>query len=366
MSKLPRYNISIDPELSQDGEKLGMTQIAYTATPAILTRGIAFNSNLKKEMYFTDSLKYRLAAPILIPDLPIYRQDDEMGEYEVVFTKEVIEMLYEDFMLNKGKAAFNLDHKSDLEAPSFILESWITGPSESDPSFTKYGIEVPEGSVFVVSQFTDKDYFKKEIIEKDRLGYSIEGFLGLTLDKITNKIKQNKMTKQKFEMAKLEDGTPIWISALEVGGDVYTIDENMEKAPLFDGEHILASGETVVTVNGKITEIKPKAEEAPVEAAKVEEEKPKEEETKMAEPAPTETPAETPAEAPVAEAQVDEAAIMAIVQPKLDELYKVIAEIKTLIEADSVEDSTEDTVDTEMKDNKAQVALASFFKILND
>ena len=108
------------------------------------------------------------------------------------------------------------------------------------------------------------------------------------------------MTKQKFEMAKLEDGTPIWISALEVGGDVYTIDENMEKAPLFDGEHILASGETVVTVNGKITEIKPKAEEAPVEAAKVEEEKPKEEETKMAEPA----------EAPVTEAQVDEAAIM--------------------------------------------------------
>ena len=360
MSKLPRYNISIDPELSQDGEKLGMTQIAYTATPAILTRGIAFNSNLKKEMYFTDSLKYRLAAPILIPDLPIYRQDDEMGEYEVVFTKEVIEMLYQDFMLNKGKAAFNLDHKSDLEAPSFILESWITGPSESDPSFTKYGIEVPEGSVFVVSQFTDKDYFKKEIIEKDRLGYSIEGFLGLTLDKITNKIKQNKMTKQKFEMAKLEDGTPVWISALEVGGDVFVIDENMEKAPIFDGEHILADGSTVVTVDGKITEIKPKQEEAPAEVAA--EEVVTEE---LAEPA--EAPSEpAPAETPVAETAIDEAAVMAIVQPKLDELYKVIAEIKTLIEADSVEDSTEDAVDTEMKDTKAQVALASFFRILHD
>ena len=164
------------------------------------------------------------------------------------------------------------------------------------------------------------------------------------------------MTTQKYEMSKLEDGTLIWISKLEVGGEVYIMDETMEKAPIFDGEHILTDGSIVVTVDGKITEIKPKTEEAPVEAAKVEEEKPKEEETKMAEPA----------EAPVTEAQVDEAAIMAIVQPKLDELYKVIAEIKTLIEADSVEDSTEDTVDTEMKDNKAQVALASFFKILND
>ena len=48
-------------------------------------------------------------------------------------------------MLNKGKAVFNLDHNNELEAPSFILESWITGPSETDPSFTRYGINVPEG-----------------------------------------------------------------------------------------------------------------------------------------------------------------------------------------------------------------------------
>ena len=39
-------------------------------------------------------------------------------------------------------------------------------------------------------------------------------------------------------MSKLEDGTPIWISKLEVGGEVYIMDENMEKAPIFDGEHI--------------------------------------------------------------------------------------------------------------------------------
>jgi len=355
-NNLPRYKISIDDEYSTDGEHLGISQIAYTSTPAIITRGIAFNSTIKMDYFFVDELKYRLAAPILIPDLPIYRRDDELGAYEVVFDKETIEALYEDFMLNKGKAVFNLDHNNELEAPSFILESWITGPSETDPSFTKYGINVPEGSVFVVSQFTDKEYFVREIIAKDRLWYANEGFLGLKLNKITNNIKQNKMTKQKYEMSKLEDGTPIWISKLEVGGEVYIMDENMEKAPIFDGEHILTDGSIVVTVDGKITEIKPKTEEAPVEAAKVEEEKPKEEETKMAEPA----------EAPVTEAQVDEAAIMAIVQPKLDELYKVIAEIKTLIEADSVEDSTEDTVDTEMKDNKAQVALASFFKILND
>lgn len=358
-NKLPRYKISIDDALSQDGQKLGMTKIAYTATPAILTKGVYF-STIEKRFVFTDELKLRVAAPALIPNLPIYRRDEELGEYEVIFDEETIELLRQDFMQNKGKAAFNLDHNSELEAPSFILDSWITVEPENDPSFTKYGIKVPKGSWFVVSQFTDSEYFKNEIIGKDRIGYSIEGFLGLALSQIKENKKQEKMTKQKFEMAKLEDGTPVWISALEVGGDVFVIDENMEKAPIFDGEHILADGSTVVTVDGKITEIKPKQEEAPAEVAA--EEVVTEE---LAEPA--EAPSEpAPAETPVAETAIDEAAVMAIVQPKLDELYKVIAEIKTLIEADSIEDSTEDVVDTEMKDTKAQVALASFFRILND
>lgn len=348
MSNLPQYKISINPELAEDGERMGISQIAYTATPAIITRGLAFDEQIKKTMKYADTLKYRLAAPILIPDLPIYREDDELGKYEVIFDRETIEQLYADFMLNKGKAAFNLDHNTTLEAPSFILESWLTGPSATDPSFTKYGIELPEGSVFVVSQFTDKEYFQKEIIEKDRLGYSIEGFLGLALNTITKQLKQNKMTKQKFEMAKLEDGTQIWISKMEVGADVFIIDENMDKAPIFDGEHVLTSGETVVTVDGKITEIKPKAEAAPVaQDAVVLADAPVVDAAPVAD-APTEA-------APVV---ADEAAILAVVQPKLDELYKLIADLKTLIETDAAED----VVEQQMKDVKSTVSLSRLFK----
>lgn len=346
-NNLPQYKISINSDLAEDGERMGISQIAYTATPAIITRGLAFDEQIIKKMKYADTLKYRLAAPILIPDLPIYREDDELGQYEVIFDRETIEQLYSDFMLNKGQAAFNLDHNTKLEAPSYILESWLTGPSATDPSFTKYGIELPEGSVFVVSQFTDKEYFQKEIIDKDRLGYSIEGFLGLALNTITKQLKQNKMTKQKFEMAKLEDGTQIWISKMEVGADVFIIDENMDKAPIFDGEHILTSGETVVTVDGKITEIKPKSEE---ELST--------EEVVLADVPVEEVPVveEVTVEAPVATA--DEAAILAVVQPKLDELYKLIADLKTMVEADAVED----VVEQQMKDIKSTVSLSRLFK----
>ena len=317
MSKdaLPIYKISIDPSLAEDGETLGISQVAYTKTPAILTKGIYFDTIDKLTyMRFSDELKMRVAAPVLIPDMPIYRNDDDLGEYSVVFTKDTIELLRQNFMLSKGKNAFNLDH-TDQETPSYILDSWITGPSATDLSFTKYGVTVPEGSWFVVSQFTDKEYFQNEIVAKDRVGYSIEGFLGLALSQIIKKeVKQNIMEKQKFEKAILDDGTVLFVSKAEVGGDVMVIDDNGDKAPIFDGEHKLKDGSTLVTVSGKITEIKPAADGAPVaaEATPVEAEV---------------TPVEAAVGDPVTPATIDEAAIMAIVQPKLDELYKVIAEI---------------------------------------
>jgi hypothetical protein len=252
MNKLPRYNISIDPALSE-GQKLCMDMVAYTDSPAIITKGVAFSSSKLK---FTDVLKGRVAAPVLIPDMPIYRNDGS-NEYEVVFSKEVIEQLYEDFMLNKGKSIFNLDHVSNDIAPSFILESWITTTPKQDKSFTKYGIEVPEGSLFFVSQFTDLEYFKREIVEKDRAAYSVEGFLGMTLKSI------NKMNKnEKFVEANTADGVLKTEGEMFVVGATATfVGADGTETPA-NGEYTIENGMVIKCENGIITEVVEAAEEA--------------------------------------------------------------------------------------------------------
>lgn len=329
--KLPRYKISIDQSLSDNGEELGITQIAYVENPAIMTKGVYFTEAQKME--FKDKLKMRVAAPCLIPDLPIYRFDEEIGEYEVIFDIDTIEKLVSKFKRNKVGTEFNLDHNEDLSSPSYILNDWFVEDSKTDISFTKYGVKVPVGSWFVVSQFTDEKFFQEEIINKDRAAYSIEGFLGLALAEIKQKLNKEKMEKVKFEMAKLADGTPVWISTMEVGGEVFTVDENMERAPIFDGEHELEDGTKLVTVDGKITEVIAKAEDAPV-----------------VEDAPADEVAVTAAEdAPVveetpAEGAIDEAMVIGIVQPKLDEIYSVIAELKTMIEAMNITDATTEDI----------------------
>jgi len=348
-NNIPTYNISINPEDAFGDEKLGMDMIAFVSTPAIITKGVAFNA---KQMTFKDALLMRVAAPALIPDMPIYRFDEELGEYNVVFTKEVIEQLRSDFMLNKTQLAFNLDHDGNQVAPAYILDSWIT-VEDNDPSFTKYGIKLPAGSWFVVSQFTDKEYFQNEIINKDRAAYSIEGFLGLALSNIKQKLNKEKMeneTKQKFAMHKLADGTPIWISDLAVNGEVFIVDENMERAPIFDGTHELEDGTKVVTIDGKITEVISKSEESTEEPTE--------------EPATEEAMAEEPVAevAPVAEvieeSTIDEAAILAIIQPKLDELYAVIAELKTKVESMGMAPVAEAIIENK----KQPISLSKLFK----
>ena len=298
MEKLQRYIISIDEGVNENGDKLGITQVAYVNTPAIMTKGVYLND---QKHTFKDELKGIVAAPALIPNLPIYRRDEELGEYEVVFTEDTILKLREDFMLNKGKVAFNLEHNENLDAPSFILDSWITTDPKTDPSYTKYGIELPAGSWFIVSKFTDMKYFTDVIVKEERFAYSIEGYLSLALDK--NEFNNKNKT-------------------------------NMEDLKLPNGEHII--GEKVYVVeDGAVIAIN----DVPVEEP-VEEEVVLEEVVETTEPITEEVTEEVVleeeiveevVEEPVAEA-VSEEAILKVVEPKLEELYRTIAELKNLIE----------------------------------
>ncbi len=143
-------------------------------------------------------------------------------------------------------------------------------------------------------------------------------------------------TKQKFEMYKLVDGTPIWISAFEVDGEVFIVDELMERTPIADGRYALDNGNEFVTAAGKITEVitpaeEPVAEEAPVEEAMAEE------------PVAEEAPVEEVVEETINE--IDEAAILKVVQPKLDELMAVIAELKTMVESMNITEPTTEEVE---------------------
>jgi len=295
---LPKYKITIDDAYG-DGEDLGISQIAFTATPAIKVKGMAFSSQEKR--YFADHIKMRIAAPALIP-MEIYRCDED-GEYFAEFTEAEIERLTSKFMANlTNSGKFNLEHKEGDVAPAYILEAWIVNDPIADKAKSTFNIDVPKGTLMIVSQVTDLDYYN-QLVANGQVGFSIEGSLGLKLSEQINKHK-NKYTME-GKPTSLPEGTKF-----EVDGIKYIVKDGKVMTEALEEAVVADTTEAQMTL--PLEEVP--AEEMPIEEMAVE---PVVEPVAVVEPV-VATPTAMPTEAE----------ILAIIQPKLDEIYKMIADLK--------------------------------------
>jgi hypothetical protein len=321
---IPTYKITIDPEYAENGQDLGIEQIAFTSNPAIKVKGMAFNSQAKP-LFFNDELKYRVTAPALIP-MEIYRFDEDTDEeYNVKFTKEEIEKIHGKFMQQMvNRDLFNLEHDQSKTVPAYVLEAWIVDTPLEDKAYSSFGIEVPEGTLMVTAQVTDKEYYA-ELVSQEQIGFSIEGYLGMKLK------EQNKSQ----------------------------INTQMNELMLPDGEHII-NEKIYVVKDGKVVEVKDvekveASEEVALEDTVVEEtvtaEIPAEEETMAVDPV------------------VDAEAILAIVKPVMDEqmnaLLAMIAEVKNQLE-EVLSMEVEDEVMSEAVAMSAQQRFSSVNKFINN
>jgi hypothetical protein len=321
---IPTYKITIDPEYAENGQDLGIEQIAFTSNPAIKVKGMAFSSQAKP-LFFNDELKYRITAPALIP-MEIYRFDEDTDEeYNVKFTKEEIEKIHGKFMQQMvNRDLFNLEHDQSKTVPAYVLEAWIVDTPLEDKAYSSFGIEVPEGTLMVTAQVTDKEYYA-ELVAQEQIGFSIEGYLGMKLK------EQNKSQ----------------------------INTQMNELMLPDGEHII-NEKIYVVKDGKVVEVKDvekveASEEVALEDTVVEEtvtaEIPAEEETMAVDPV------------------VDAEAILAIVKPVMDEqmnaLLAMIAEVKNQLE-EVLSMEVEDEVMSEAVAMSAQQRFSSVNKFINN
>ena len=303
---IPTYQITIDPAYAENGEDLGIEQIAFTATPAIKVKGMAFSSQAKP-LFFSDELKYRITAPALIP-MEIYRFDeDSKEEYNVKFTKEEIELIHGKFMKQMvNRDLFNLEHDQSMTVPAYVLEAWIVDNPKEDKAYSSFGIEVPQGTLMVTAQVTDKEYYA-ELVAQEQIGFSIEGYLGMKLKEQPNKINMNKLP---------------------------------------DGEHTI-EGKIYVVKGGEITEIRDvemeeTSEEVVLEETVIEED----------------TVEETMAVDPV----VDAEAIIAIVRPLLDEHMNAVASMIA-----DMRNQLDEILSTEVEDEEIveDVALSAHQRLSN-
>lgn len=310
------FNIPIF-DISVDEEGLGLFGLSFVDNPAIQVELHAFKAEDKQKVYFSSHEKREVVSPVLIPNQLIIREADGIPYY-MRASEETIKKIYEKYMLSGNWNNFTYMHENmelDMSERAkdgiYLQRLWIIGDERTDDANTKYGFELPKGTLMMKAKVNNRQIWN-EIREGKLRGISLEAFF----DKIStnkalqitySKMKTNLELFQKFiaflnEVSVEADGIATEAKKDEtnsgdvelkyflddehyfvVDGEGIVRDENGEQ--IAEGEYKLADGNVfVVDSNSKFIETKAVGEEedkveAPI-AETFEEEKEDEEKDK--------------------------------------------------------------------------------------
>ena len=294
---IPIYNAIIsDPET-------GMFKISLVDDPAVMSNFLAFDNVRKVQMYKVEDDDKRLVRGVVMrADFPIYRYDNNLGEYYIVYKADQIRVMAEKYLSEARQNDVNLMHKKDSDVEGVqMVQYFIKGNGVSVEGFE----DIADGSLFAEFHVVNDEVWTA-IKAGTYRGFSLEGVFDFVpeqnqekVDEIVNSLdgafskffnntKQTTMSKLKrFKAALLkalaefanvttDKGILAWEGDedLKVGDEVSIEDAEGNKTPAADGEYKTDEGKVIVVAEGKVAEIKdPETEvEAPEAVEEVTEE----------------------------------------------------------------------------------------------
>jgi hypothetical protein len=151
-------------------EDLIITEIALVDAPAMKAHWVAL-AETKSE--HKDAMKQTLTSAVIIPDLPIRRQDPVTGEFfNIVYRKEVIEKLAQDFIAKGNTKVSNINH-TDQKVDAQLTELWIKTDENCDKS-NALGFNLPVGTMFASYKVNDKQVWDEKVMTGELNGFSLE------------------------------------------------------------------------------------------------------------------------------------------------------------------------------------------------
>lgn len=159
-------------DIEEDDMYSGVEAISFVDNPAIEMDWFAYNKEKKPVKFAKDDAKRIITSPVMLANTPIYRYNEEMGEYYVAYKPEAIFKMRNKFMMDNRMHQVNEDHDSKKKVEGvYMVESFIVGDKVKSELF-----DVPDGS-WVASWFVkDPDYYNKLVTSEDFNGVSLEGY----------------------------------------------------------------------------------------------------------------------------------------------------------------------------------------------
>jgi len=260
----------------QDNE--GVYCISLVSDPAIGVNFITLSKQKELKLATVNEEQRILMGAILIPEQPIYRNQDGK-EFNIVFPKETIKQVQQNFALKGYQNNSTIEHSGVQIDDVTFIESWIKEDEVHDKS-VHYGFNEPVGSWFGLMKVNNDEIWNDYVKTGKVKGFSIDGVFDMekvnlkseymNLESIVNAIKDGfasvKLSEEvapveiaiAMETMKLKDGvTVLEADAFEAGKPVFIVNENGDRQPAPIGDHELEDGRVLVIVEeGVIAEIK--------------------------------------------------------------------------------------------------------------
>lgn len=288
-------------------EECGMIRISLVDAPAVLSGWQTFK---KVQMYAVQDEEQRLVRGVVMrADFPIYRVDNNGGEYYIIYRADTIREMAEKYLAESRQNNVDTMHDGNevdgVEMVQFFIKDTSKGinPEGFD--------DIADGSLFAEFHVTNDDVWAA-IKDGTYQGFSLEGIFGFAtepnqqdideivdwlagefsaankdtkntimakieriLELLRTRLEAEQKAEQKFGRVTTDKGIIEWPGEEDLKeGDsveVVTADDSREAAA--DGDYKTEDGKTIVVVDGKVAEIRdPEAEVAPEgeEAAEVE------------------------------------------------------------------------------------------------
>jgi hypothetical protein len=289
-------------------ENEGVYAVSLVSDPAIGVNFITLSKQKEIKLATVNEEQRILMGAILIPNQPIYRNQDG-HEFNIVFPKETIKQVQQNFALKGYQNNSTIEHSGEQIQNVTFVESWIKEDEVHDKS-VHYGFNEEVGTWFGLMKVNNDEIWNDYVKTGKVKGFSIDGVfdmekvnlkteINMNLESIVNAIKDGfasvKLSTETEQVEVIEtievamatmmlkDGVTILeAESFETGVydnpmSVMIVAENGDKVPAPIGEHELEDGRVlVITEEGKIAEIKDAMVEemapdaAPAEAEAVE------------------------------------------------------------------------------------------------
>ena len=153
-------------------EDTGMLKISLVDLPAVMSDFLVFNEQRMAQMYSVQDEEKRLVYGVVMrANFPIYRKDERIGEYYIVYKADTIRKMAEKYLADGLQNEVNVMHSTDVEGVQMV-QYFI---KDSTRGVNPTGFEdIADGSLFAEFHILNDEVWDA-VKDGTYKGFSLEG-----------------------------------------------------------------------------------------------------------------------------------------------------------------------------------------------